>query len=517
MQWNLPLGDPRQNVLVRQIRFEAWENWNMAATIACIPALLELAVTLFLGGVVVLLWTLDDTVAILVTVVTAIFFGIVGAFTILPIFLKRCPYKSPTAWACAIAFHFVQELFSAPLRIYKSFRSLTSDNPHILFGQTLWNKTKLTLSALILSLQEFHSSAQAETWRAWDLHSCRDPTGNDTFQFRRKSSTDLRTAAEQQLKLEAREFDAHGVLVERPVPYWLKDRTPALFTNIGETSYLLRALSWVKTASQSSHIDLYIDECVQSIHPPFDAKDEPLSGHWYQVQAISTWCLALSTRNCFHSPYDPLLHAPIVDHGEPFHPARDPTISELRKALQVYRVSDASGTDSTLPQHHHRSSLMTRWPLAVLPLPELKSNGDESEWNNVLILFRTVISTVQRLLSDLASRRDSLAVKSPTVLDTDVRRIFELFMLALGISHYCNSLGSRSMIETPWYIDLIQHILTDSSPRKHLLEQLAPGLRLEAFIHACRHAKIQCLPATEDNLAHLGKHSSTSIPCHCYP
>ncbi|EKM61824.1 uncharacterized protein PHACADRAFT_84717, partial [Phanerochaete carnosa HHB-10118-sp] len=98
MQWNSPLAAPRENVLVRQMRFEAWEAWNVAATISAVPALLEVAMILFLVGMIILLWTLDDVVAICVTAATAAFLLVVSAFTILPVLFHRCPYRSPTAW-----------------------------------------------------------------------------------------------------------------------------------------------------------------------------------------------------------------------------------------------------------------------------------------------------------------------------------------------------------------------------------------------------------------------------------
>ena len=49
MQWNSPLATPCENVIIRQFRFEAWESWNVAATIAAVPALLEIAMILFLS------------------------------------------------------------------------------------------------------------------------------------------------------------------------------------------------------------------------------------------------------------------------------------------------------------------------------------------------------------------------------------------------------------------------------------------------------------------------------------
>ncbi|EKM49159.1 uncharacterized protein PHACADRAFT_59816, partial [Phanerochaete carnosa HHB-10118-sp] len=85
MLWNSPLATPRENVMVRQMRFEDWESWNVDATIAAVPALLEIAMVLFLIGMVILLWTLDDIVAIILTVVVSAFLLTVSAFTILPV------------------------------------------------------------------------------------------------------------------------------------------------------------------------------------------------------------------------------------------------------------------------------------------------------------------------------------------------------------------------------------------------------------------------------------------------
>ena len=98
LKWNRAIGDPRENVLVRQIRFEAWNDWNVEGFLWSIPLLLEFAMIFFLVGVVILLWTLDSIVAIAVTALVAAFLACVCALTVLPIFAKRCPYKSPTAW-----------------------------------------------------------------------------------------------------------------------------------------------------------------------------------------------------------------------------------------------------------------------------------------------------------------------------------------------------------------------------------------------------------------------------------
>ena len=58
LQWNAVLASPRENVLIRQIRFEEWQGWHVSTLISAIPALVEIAVILFLVGMAIFVWTL---------------------------------------------------------------------------------------------------------------------------------------------------------------------------------------------------------------------------------------------------------------------------------------------------------------------------------------------------------------------------------------------------------------------------------------------------------------------------
>lgn len=122
LQWKSPLASPRENVLIRELSYEAWEAWNIATTIFCIPAFLELAMVLFLGGLVIFLWTLDSTVAIVITVFVGLFLVSAVGFTVLPIFVQRCPYKSPTAWGLTVAWAAVVTLHRFIPTVYKALR-----------------------------------------------------------------------------------------------------------------------------------------------------------------------------------------------------------------------------------------------------------------------------------------------------------------------------------------------------------------------------------------------------------
>ncbi|KAJ3551612.1 hypothetical protein NM688_g4602 [Phlebia brevispora] len=99
LKWNAVFSDARENVLVRQIRFELWERWKVSAFIVAIPALLEVALVLFLAGMIIFLWTLESTVAIILTIIIGLSLGVALAATVLPVFYVHCPYRTPTGWA----------------------------------------------------------------------------------------------------------------------------------------------------------------------------------------------------------------------------------------------------------------------------------------------------------------------------------------------------------------------------------------------------------------------------------
>ncbi|KIP06190.1 hypothetical protein PHLGIDRAFT_467705 [Phlebiopsis gigantea 11061_1 CR5-6] len=187
MQWNSPLNTPRDNILVRQIRVEAWESWNIDVTISFIPALLELAMVLFLAGIVVLLWTLDDIVAKAVTTIIAVFLLVIAAFTVLPIFFKRSPYKSPISWAFVAAANTVASLTASYLSLLRtSLVYLISGREDIPANEQEGDSTSSVKPSFLARLQAFllkgvwiskdwentltsSWSASLSTWRERDL------------------------------------------------------------------------------------------------------------------------------------------------------------------------------------------------------------------------------------------------------------------------------------------------------------------------------------------------------------
>jgi hypothetical protein len=73
-------------------------SWRVSEVVAALPALLELAVVLFVTGIPLFLWTMDITVAIITTVFVGFLLIIITTITILPAINRTFPYKSPVAW-----------------------------------------------------------------------------------------------------------------------------------------------------------------------------------------------------------------------------------------------------------------------------------------------------------------------------------------------------------------------------------------------------------------------------------
>jgi hypothetical protein len=115
MQWlgeyqrKTPL-DPREAISLRQLRYEGLIAWKVPQILMSLPVLLHLSLLLFFIGLIDLLWSLNHTVAISVSIVS----GLVSVFLLATSFLPglqlffvsdnalrraQCAYKSPQSWA----------------------------------------------------------------------------------------------------------------------------------------------------------------------------------------------------------------------------------------------------------------------------------------------------------------------------------------------------------------------------------------------------------------------------------
>ncbi|KAI0369299.1 hypothetical protein BV20DRAFT_373446 [Pilatotrama ljubarskyi] len=88
-------GVSREAARLRQYRLNTLVKWHVAEIVIVIPILLQLALALFLAGLLVLLWTLHPAVAITASVLV----GALAVFTLgtalLPLFNHSCAYLTP--------------------------------------------------------------------------------------------------------------------------------------------------------------------------------------------------------------------------------------------------------------------------------------------------------------------------------------------------------------------------------------------------------------------------------------
>ncbi|KAI0676347.1 hypothetical protein C8Q78DRAFT_931761, partial [Trametes maxima] len=91
-------GTSRECAQIRQIRIENLKRWRVNEVVILIPFFLQVALILFLSGLLVLLWNLHDTVAGITSFLAGLLLLIVfGFMTVAPAFRWDCSYRSPQA------------------------------------------------------------------------------------------------------------------------------------------------------------------------------------------------------------------------------------------------------------------------------------------------------------------------------------------------------------------------------------------------------------------------------------
>ena len=83
---DFPLVTARERACLRQRRYNGLNRWLVPHIISALSSLLQMALFLFLAGLVTLLWTLDRVVAIAITAAIALFLCGFIITTIMPAF-----------------------------------------------------------------------------------------------------------------------------------------------------------------------------------------------------------------------------------------------------------------------------------------------------------------------------------------------------------------------------------------------------------------------------------------------
>ncbi|PCH33018.1 hypothetical protein WOLCODRAFT_56436, partial [Wolfiporia cocos MD-104 SS10] len=88
---------PSQSVRIWHFRHRGLVQWQVPHIITALPTLLQIAVALFLTGMVIKLWPLDQAVATVLAAQLVALWAFFLITTITPLIYTSCPYKSPQA------------------------------------------------------------------------------------------------------------------------------------------------------------------------------------------------------------------------------------------------------------------------------------------------------------------------------------------------------------------------------------------------------------------------------------
>lgn len=97
------IESPQEALWLRQVRYKAFLQGKVPLIVALLPGLLELALILFMIGIIAMLWTLNSVLALTISVASGALSVIAFSALLLPAFFPRCPYRSPAGWLCVVA------------------------------------------------------------------------------------------------------------------------------------------------------------------------------------------------------------------------------------------------------------------------------------------------------------------------------------------------------------------------------------------------------------------------------
>ncbi|KAI0758684.1 hypothetical protein C8Q74DRAFT_258684, partial [Fomes fomentarius] len=92
------IGDSRHFARLRQHRLQNLEKWHVAEIVAILPILLQIALVLFFGGLLVLLWGLNSDIAAVASALIGLLFAFTIGTLLIPVFRADCCYLSPPVY-----------------------------------------------------------------------------------------------------------------------------------------------------------------------------------------------------------------------------------------------------------------------------------------------------------------------------------------------------------------------------------------------------------------------------------
>ena len=491
-KWNEATASPRENVLVRQLRYESWEVWHTAAIISSIPAMLELAVVLFICGLIIFLWAVDLIVAIVVTVFSALFLVAVSTLTLLPAFFKRCPYKSPTAWALVLAVAAVKRILQSIYRLALAVMDAGAASRKLYSSEV-----KLQFRALLTSAHG--EERETRDWRRRDIIGG-SATTYPTADGRQLSSTGLIAIVREEMS----EITDNGSFVPSSSTI-LEERIPVLepqATSIArEPMQLFSALMWSTAISNKEDFRLLegLQKCAQSLYKP--KRSFPISAVGAAESAIVRGIRHVTIWTLFDGLFS---HArPTSREDEKLHPA-----TAVRLWLHPrYTVGTVGPTPHPLPMIISPEPMVNPEPEISSIMRPVISQERISHHTFSIMLAQEIKTAVVELLSfGIWLQADDNLFK---------RRIAEL-LSAFQYAIVAGELeGSYTEMDRPLSVLLEAFTLIYDSHWRPQFDFMFPGLRTSLLEAVWRHATLYadvCVTEGDDTYIRLSLGKCTWCP-----
>ncbi|KAI1783248.1 hypothetical protein LXA43DRAFT_1134034, partial [Ganoderma leucocontextum] len=135
-------GNSRESARLRQYRLNGLLRWRVGTIIFFPSILLQVALVLFLAGLLVFLWSLHPTVAISASWLVGALFLFLLVVTVVPAIWLDCCYRSPQAVAVYVAFRAVRNGAIRTLQAGAwTLRHLTNFRFRLLHALDLWARS----------------------------------------------------------------------------------------------------------------------------------------------------------------------------------------------------------------------------------------------------------------------------------------------------------------------------------------------------------------------------------------
>ncbi|KAI1793408.1 hypothetical protein LXA43DRAFT_242735 [Ganoderma leucocontextum] len=159
-------GTSREVARLRQYRYESLIKWQVAGIVTMLPVLLQLALILFLAGLLILLWTIHPQVALVASILVGVLLSFNVTVTVIPAFRADCCYQSPAA----LSFFRVLQYFGGFIRLGLVAVDKTAYSIGVWRSRTIQNICWSTRRAVRRALRFQGTWGMFNTWEVRERH-----------------------------------------------------------------------------------------------------------------------------------------------------------------------------------------------------------------------------------------------------------------------------------------------------------------------------------------------------------